>query len=460
MKRFLVHISYENYNNYYSFIALNPASHNSTNIDLMYIMKPFIKRNSLVWVSSILFVLFLFACSKHSDDQAPPVTPPVTNPDSMVISLKPWYRGPASDSGQYELIISTAEGSILLDTLLDRLKSSPISYKTTNKLVDLTIVEYISFLQKYDVTTYKSVNPSQWDTLRFGNGYEAIGFSSQTDATLHYYNVPANHGNVMQASSVFGNASYQFTGGQATLDLQYPQHTGVPVYLVFPTLALYKLYYPVTLADTVNLATMDTVISRNCTMNSTYTLDQLTLSGLLDTMNYAKTIMLYQGNGLNHNVPNVEYPAKYIEKYQMSLSATNADKDVIAHFSYGDTVAYNFNFPDQSNYKLLATQKDNFSVQFVNIQPTYYVSQWENNRVSFAIFSSKDSTILSPQKMIDHLKSRSHFLSGDFSDLTIKGFTFETVPNVDYPRYMANTFNSSLRKGRIIYWSDRLIKTF
>jgi hypothetical protein len=426
----------------------------------MSVMKAIIKRNILKSVPAILFVCCLVACSKHSDDTVPPVTPPVTNPDSMVVSLNPWFPGQVNDSSHYELIISSTEGSILIDTLLLKAKSTYISYKTTDKLVDLTTVQYSKFRQKYYVTTYKGVNPSQWDTLILGRGYEIVGSSSQVQASLHYDNIPANYGNEAQFSSIFGTTGYDFLTGPTTLDVHYEQQPGMPVYLLFPTLALYKFYYPVTLADTVNVAVMDTATRRNFTMSSTYALNYLSLSGLLDTTDYGKALLLYQWDDLRPNGAQVEYPNKYIQKYQLRFGARNSDKDRINHFSYGDTVAYNFNFPDKTNYNLLATQKDNFSIQFLNIKPTYYESDWENDKAYYVIFASKDSTTINPQNIMDHLKSRSHYLGGDFSDLTIKQFLFETVPNVDYASYVRYMFNSSVRSGRIIYWSDQLTKVF
>jgi len=422
--------------------------------------KVFSQLNNFILAIIAFCVFFLIACSKNGGDVVPPLNPPVTPPDSMVISLNPLYPGAPGNNSQYELIISTADGSILVDTMLDKSKSASISYKTTSKLVDLTTIDSNNFRHKYWVNTYKGVNPSQWDTLVFGRGYETVGSSSYSKATLHYYNVPANNNYIVQFSSTFGTTSYGWSIGPSAMDVQYEQHPEVPVYLLFPTLALYKLYYPTSLADTVNLAVMDTAVKQKFTINPATKLDYVTLSGLLDTTNYAKAVMLYQPGNFSYYGADIEYPSKYVEKYQLRISATNSNQDIINHFSYGDTVAHNFNFPDQTNYNLIATEKDNFSVQFINANPTYYTSAWENDQFYFEIYASKDSISLNPQRIIDHLKSRSHFLSGDFSSLSIKRFTFETMKNVDYSSYMGYTFNSGIRAKRIIYWSDQLMKTF
>lgn len=426
-------------------------------------MNFFAVKNRLILVPVALCVLYLFACSKHGDDTLPPVNPPVIPPDTMLVSLKPYYPGAVGDSTPYELIISTTDGSILIDTLLDKSKSASISYKTTNKLVDVTVINNNNFTHKYWATTYKAVNPSQWDTLVFGLSSRTFISSPYTNATMHYYNVPANNLGFVQFSSTSGSYAQGWLLGPTTMDVQYQQHPGVPVYVLFPIISLYKLYYPAKLADTVDLSVMDTTVRRKFSLDDIYWRNRISLTGFLDTSNYTKAIKVYEQGESDVHIygVDIQYPLKYVQKYELRVAATNQiSNDINDHYSYGDTVAYNFNLPDYKNYNLVATQKDNFSVQFVNTLPSYYMTDWEGDQVYFQVIASKDSTTLNPLNIINHLKTRSHFLSGDYSDLVIKRFLFEAVKNVDYPSYMGYSFNSNLRTGRIIYWSDQLTKIF
>jgi len=414
-------------------------------------------------ISAIFFsITLLLACSKNGVDTSSP-GPPVTGGDTTTVSLNPWYPGSSFFDKQYEFIVSTASGNILLDTMLSVNTSTPLSFKTTEELVDVTTIAHTDSIPHYLIKTYKGVNPSQWDSLNFGYGH-FVDFVSTPylEDTLHYYNLPKNHNSVAYFDAWVGSGSSGYTLTTDTMEVTYQRHPGAPAFLLFPTLNLYNLHNSVSTGERVDLSVMDTAISQMFVMPPQYKCTYVDLWGIIDTTDFSRSVNVYGSRiYFNYTGADIEYPTKYFQKYQLNMVASNGLDIDIYHFSYGDTVAYKFDFPEETDFTLNATQKDNFAVAFNNIQPAYYITKWESSDIRWLIYASPESSSLRPLSTINILKSRSHFLGGaDVNNLGIKSFIFEIMNDVNYATYMGYNFNSKQRTKRIIYSSDQFIKTF
>jgi hypothetical protein len=415
----------------------------------------------------ILFsFIFLVGCSKSSSDTTSPVIPPPVTPptDSVIISLKPKFNSAPDDQSIFELIVSTAAGTILLDTQIAKNTNPSISFKSPTKLVDVTLVDYTRYLFGYNIVTYKSINPSNWDTLNNQGWFRTPAtISPFTWATLDYINSPQSlYYDQIFFNSFLGSGIYEATFGPTYAHFKYQQRPN-PVFLSDSRAGLYKLYSPVSLSDTVDLSSMDTLINRKMIMNDSYNFITSSLVGILDTT--LKTqLQLYNYSWLinsNYTPPDIQYPNKYFQKYQLSVDAKNTSGDYISHFSYGDTVAWNFNFPTANNYTLSSVTNNDFSVKFNGIKPSYYSTMWKIDSVNWVVYNNPDSVSMKPLNNLSQLQSRISILeSKNLNALTVGSFGFVTVANMSYPDYWAYTYNSSLRKGRFNFQANSLTKTF
>ncbi|MFT3747322.1 MAG: hypothetical protein QM768_03360 [Agriterribacter sp.] len=386
----------------------------------------------------------------------------IPGPQENLISynLKPYYpKHPDAFNSKYELIISTSNGKILLDTVTDINTSTPLSFKSPESRVNVTTIGYNKQLSKYEIQTYKGVNPNQWDTLSFGLGHRMdLNPGNLVSSTLTYNNVPHTTGMpYLNSYASYLGSGYFLSYSEATINAEYYKCANTPVYLLLPSSGLYSLNYPAKNPDTINIQKMDTAVQVKFQGIKDYNIAYVDLLGLVDSTDIFSVNYLYNSPAIVHNnTVNADllYPGKYFQTYQLTLSVFGNSQGV-SHFSYGDSVRTVLNLPDKSNYNITSSSYDKFAVQFLNTAPAYYSTTWNLDNIQWTIFASPDSSAIMPFGMMNALQAKSFYLKSlNLNNLKLTLFTFENMKNIDFDTYLNFTFNSMNRKKRLIYYSD------
>lgn len=414
------------------------------------------KITSFIALMGMIFIGSI-SCSKTDTEVTIP-EPPQANLISY--DLKPYYaKSAAGFNSQYELIISTAGGEILVDTVTDINASASISFKSTESRVNVTTIGYNKQLSKYEIQTYKGVNPDQWDTLSFGLGHRIdLNPTDLVPSRLVFNNVPGNQGipHISSYASYLGAGGFTSYSG-TTIAADYYKCGNTPVYLLLPPLALYSLHYPAKSPDTISIQKMDTAVQVKFQKNGGYDISYTSLLGLIDSTDLSRVNDLYNTSiNFFNNINDIDllYPKKYFQAYQLTAIAIN-DYAAVNHFSYSDSVRTTLNFPTKSNYTISSSSYNHFAIKFLDIAPAYYATTWITDGVDWKIYASPDSQDLLPHDLMKALRTKSFYLKSlSLDDLKLSALTFDNMKNIDFDTYLNFTFNSKRRTKRLIFYSD------
>jgi hypothetical protein len=352
-----------------------------------------------------------------------------------------------SSAGE-EIIFSESNGKILLDTMSPYPSPLVATLHTNQTLVDLTTIVYDTTESRYDVTTYKAVDPSNWAAVEPGS-YSGPNFPqlSSTNATVVYTNTPAiPNGQFLIDDYVSGYNLTNGTPAAGYLNVTYASYNpGNYVYLLLPYSGLYNFHLPPQgKADTVDLSRMDTAVELTYTKPAGYSLGSSLVYGIMDTTDLARTLMLYNTYG-GSGLPDVEYPQKRVQKMEMFISIfDNSSTHYDQYYSYGDTIHSAPNWPSETDYTISANQPSAFSVAFTGVHPADYVTHWITGNVFFVIDAPSDSTSLNPQNMLGALKAAKLLQGQNLSGLTLNGFFFDIPGGLDYAGYNSFLHNPAL----------------
>jgi hypothetical protein len=345
-----------------------------------------------------------------------------------------------------EVIISESDGTVLLDTLSPFNGPLVATLKTNQSLVDFTYINYDSGGNDYYVMTYKAVNPSLWSSLEPGQYWAPIGPMTPTTGAVYYKNVPNVSLNYFWLNDYVGSSGGSITSqGPGYLGLTYTKYGDSNyVYLLFPESGLYNIHLPQSPTDTVDLSHMDTAVIMSFNVPAQYTVNSTTLVGIMDTTNYARSLILYENFP---GLPEMEYPAKGVQKYESSVSAQYGNNGYAGYFSYGDSVPSTIPFPAGPVYTITSPLYSEFTVQFNASTPTYYQSYWANSKVQWALNYSPDSANINPQKLLTSLNSK--MLQGqDLSTMPTHSFGYTSSPGMVYADWWTYLFNPAQQNAK------------
>lgn len=361
-------------------------------------------------LSIVALVLVFLACSKS---EPPTVTPPTVTPppgkDSTAMGLNLAYMvNPNNTMGTFEAIVTNASGTVLLDTVATVNTKIVTVFKSDTKLIDLTIIHYLVLPKRYDVTTYKAVDPTGWGTigydLRFPRpavpGATPAGFSHVT-----YINPPVNAG-----QPYFNNFSDSFLTSVSvmptTLEVDYQRYPANFNYIMFPDKGLYKFTPANKALDTVDLSTMEQGRLVDFVRPARYTRFFNEMQGVMDTTDDSKTLMLFHPPSM-YTGHDLVVPVSKVQKYHVS-GAFFGDlyKGFFSFDSYGDTVITTLDLPSLEDVSFNTATPDLVSLQF-NRKMTYYqVHLFTASNLAWDIYASADSTILKPLPYLRGLKAK------------------------------------------------------
>jgi hypothetical protein len=408
------------------------------------------KQSTLSALSLLLASILLFSCTK---DNHPGTPPPTTG--TMTINFSA-----LQSSLLYELIISDTGGKILLDTTTNF--SSPFTavLKTNHTFLDVTTIFYNTFDSTYGVNIYKSVNPSTWTSILPTDYSVPIPPLSGTTASVVYVNVPPLSYNDLTVTDYFGsysNSTFNLT--PTSFDLTYTKYSNSNyVYTVFPQSGRYNFHIPPASADTVDLSHIDTAVVLTFNKPAGFTMQNSFLVGFLDTTDFSKSVWLFNDMGLT-GLPDMVYPTKLVQEYELYSSATNGNNGTGFYYSYADSVPSTLPFPTPSSYTISSSQANNFAVKFNSTTPTIYATSWRTSKVEFSYNAPGDSTNLNPQGFLTSLNSK--MLQGqDLSGLSITSFYIQNIQGFDYNGFTSYQFNPALVKTQRIHTLSSYSQSF
>ena len=193
---------------------------------------------------------------------------------------------------------------------------------------------------------------------------------------------------------------------------------------------------------------MDSAVTVNYVKPPGYTGGNTFLYGIMDTTDLTRSLTLYIGfPGVNF--PDVEYPKKYVQKYELftniSLNTTHSD----SYYCYGDTIPATLYWPSDIDYTLSSNQFTAFTVAFApTVHPTDYSVSWKTNNLLYSIIAPSDSTTLNPQGMLTSLKGAKLLQGQSLTGLQLLTFTFETPGALNYADYYTLLHNPTQLKGQ------------
>ena len=391
-------------------------------------------------------VFVLFSCKK---DRGVPQTPhTISFNSSYPVTL--YYPWQVTD---FELIVTGPGEKILLDSILPI--NTPIhgSVQTTATLIDVTTIYKLKYRHGgaidsiYEIMTYKAVDPSNWPSLApLWNWYIPPSNAAYNLATMIYTHPPSSTAPVYFNSGEGGGYGFlsKYIPGNDLLQLSYERYNNYYGYLLFPTLGLYNFHIPTGDTDTADLSHMDTVVRYSFNRPA-----RCTLTGFMDSTDLSKPVTLYSPN-LSPGLPHLEYPAKYVQKYELSAYFSSNSGPGVTMYSFGDTVPKTFSFPDEPSFAVTSKQSDYMTVKFQTIQPTYYALQVEANiQSSWTIYAPKDSTVIRPMPFLLGLKSQT-LKDAKINQIFFNGITLGVVKGFSYASYLDYMMNpAAIASGKI-----------
>ena len=402
---------------------------------------------------SVSMLLCLAVACKKSDNPVPTTPPNTPPPDTTkplaTMNINLTYGG---GPGYFELVISETGGKVLLDTVPPYNGNIVAALKTNQTLVDVTYITYDSSSKRYVINTNKGVNPSNWTSLFGGGILPSFGnLSSSVLSTTLYTNIPTS---LLPYSSYMWITDYSSSaGGSPDLStpgqylLHYDQYSkNNYVYFLMPMPGLYNFHLPKGIKDTVDFSHPDTAVKMNFNKPAQYTVQNCMLFGIMDTTDFSKSLWLYSTYP-NSGLPDIEYPRKFVQKYEFGVTATNANNGIANYFSYGDSIPSTLPLVDESAYSLTSIQNNNFSVKFNSVKPTFYYTRWQNPNILWLLYASPDSAVLNPVGLLSNLKSK-RLQGQDLSSLALTLMSYENVPGLDYPGYFAYVCNPALVQSK------------
>ena len=375
----------------------------------------------------VLLCITLYSC--HKDNTTTPAPASYLNIPNQDIALNLTYRDiyDTLKKDQWEVIISEPAGKVLLDTIAPVNTALMANLHTNAYAVNVTSVFYSATWSTYTVTSYKGINPRNWNALPspYAN-FLPLDTKPQTVLTTYYIHPPdlgsfeSTDFNDLLVSDYIpslglaGPAVYQPTypayqpGG--LLSVTNFHHGNNPIYTLFPQLGLYNFHNaPATGNDTVDLSHMDTAIMLNYPIPSPLSIFYSGLLGFADTTDLSRSMTLFNDEPITGSQypADLEYPPTGVQAYLFDLeAATTPSSEYIQYMSYDTKVASSINWLSAADYTIQANLQDSFAVSFSGAKPSFYTASWQSGKIALQIYAAPDGTTLHPYTWFTHLGSK------------------------------------------------------
>jgi hypothetical protein len=383
-------------------------------------------------LSLLFFTCVLLSCKKESS--------PAPAPLPANLNINTGYDPYFTDVNKYELIISE-NGKVLLDTITGRNNKIIAGLTTISSFLDVTVIHADTPTGQYFINSFIHVDPSRWAMILNNiSYYSPITVPQGTKATLHYINAPSDAPHFVNTPMPVTHSEIL---GSGTLDVSYDRYPGYYTYLLFPSTGLYHFYIPSGDQDTVDLTHLDSAVKINFNLPAQVRQRLTFLNGFMDTTDFTKYLDLYSNLELTSAPYDLEYPKTAVQKFEFAGIFGNGNYESSGYYSFCDTVPTQLPYLDASSCSFGSTKNDEFTVQFNNIQPTYYRTDWVAGKITFKLFSAPDATTQHPLSFLNQQKSIL-LKNQDLSGLKLQNFNYEVVAGFDYAGYFNYVFNPEL----------------
>jgi hypothetical protein len=414
-------------------------------------------RSSIFWSFLMACNIFFFSCSKEKDQ-----SPNMPDDGKVAIDLDvviPTGSSIVNPDDKFELIISSSSGEVLFNSI--GLAGGQVfgKFYTREKKVDLTTIYLNAATSKFEVNTYKGVDPTGWDTILPWFGQRFLNVNKPlTTAEVLFLNSPGYRG-TPHFSSYIGSSSWILNPlSQSEIKVTYTRAPGVPIYLLFPVEGQYKIYVPQTNKDTVDLSVMGRAKRIPFDLNAQQSLVFSTLTGITDTNDISKSITLFRGSP-NSLVSDLVYPVEPFQKYFLYLKGNGSANELFGFSSFTDSVPKTYNLPTSANFNITSSLVDNFSVNFIGDKPFVFKTKWSSEAIVWTIFSSVDSTKYQPLSMWRNFKS-TLLQNVGIPSFRLSQFSMERSKNMDYARYISKCMISGSRWNLKDYVTAEYVKNY
>jgi hypothetical protein len=265
---------------------------------------------------------------------------------------------------------------------------------------------------------------------------------------MFFTNIPSGNSILFSNCTAEPPSSFTIDVFAKTLDAFYNLHAGNYAYAIWPNEKRYTMQVPKGPHDTVDCSNADTTLELTLTHSPLYNFNHSRLIGILDTTDFTRSLFLYDNySNTLFTLPELLFPDKNIQKYELSTEWINGNNENIAAYNYGNKPDGHIDYPDNTMYSITSSVNSHFSVDFKSIRPTYYSTNWQAGNVVWTLYASPDSTVLDPLDFLSARKSR--ILQGQSLDaLKLLSFQFENVQGYDYPGYLSYTCNPDQLKSK------------
>jgi hypothetical protein len=395
-----------------------------------------------------LSFLLLVACSKDPVEKVEP---------EKTYTFFPRIRV-TDPNNEVEVIVSTASGKVLFDSVVFSNIDASVKFSSNEKRFNFTYISYSVSERKYLAVTYRSVDPTNWDTLSpwFGYRMPPIYFESTpfTSGRLTLTNTPTGS---PYFSCYVGSSSTAIGGiGSNTLVVSYQRRNGLPVFINFPKEGLHKVFTPTSDNETVDLSQLAKSVKLPWGFPAGFAPLTAFAHGLIDTTNIEKTLRLAGAPDPDFLI----YPPTGFQKYSWASSAENKlTGEKILHYSFGDSIVRPGNFLTKDNFELSSSTDTDFRIRFVGQKPYMYVSEWEDTELNWIIYSPADSGSIQPLTMLKGWKPK-RLSNTTINSLRLKRIFMERSEQNSFDDAMSRFHVSAVRNKPRYLVINRYEKSF
>ena len=396
-------------------------------------------------LSTLLVAMLFYSCQKEI------VFPVTTPPATTTISLQ--YQPLHNLSTKFELIITDSVHTVLLDSILNVNETHTLNFPEGPYSV--TTIEYDDAEKKYKSKTYLNATATNW-VIRPVDDKQNLGssnISGGADAKLMYQNVPAFTGFAFYQGSQFqpgSTVSVTPIASQKKIEVSYKRLDQYIAYLMIPSLGLYKIHKTNSINDIADCAQMDSVKRFNYTKPSNLVDSYINLYGFLDANNYSNGIQLFRTDpqifGTQYDIV---YPQKGISQYFFyGLFSDDAGGQFIYN-SLADAIPQSLQFIDNSYFRIVSNQNNDFQVEFLKETPGYYSIAHSSANLSHVIYSAPAETSVNPSQLVSVLSESKSLKGENLADYKISRFGYHTTDDYSFAEYFDFIYNPSSADGKI-----------
>lgn len=330
-----------------------------------------------------LVSLLTVACSEKDEPNPQPAAEVSTYDFSL--SFTPAYI----NTTEFELILSSEDCNILLDTLLAVSKSHTLQLSTDLKEFDVTTVSKNENLQDpayFLIRTYQKVKPNNW-TLNENLNYSVNTYHEETTLTsrVRYTNLPYNFGGFSFHSTKPG--FYTAGTSSQSRDIQIGSYDRVfpsnYTYLLLPDLGKY-IYKSANDYDvTIDYSIAGDLVKHDFVKPAGLLLHYVNLSGFHHAGDYINPLQVYNtvkaktSNGLINPIKNdLLYPPALFENYELNLTFRNATNNELSFYRVTKEIPTDLSFLSEPDFTVSSSSSKVIQIKSGSDKPTNYTLKW------------------------------------------------------------------------------------